>query len=93
MVLFLCNLHHLQKDSGKHIVELDFGLGLQQHMEALYLFISPLVIAGLAVLLLSIFGSGKEILLVRMLPLLSKMDLIIGLFLCYLVKQFHKFSM
>lgn len=64
VALFLCNLHHLQKDSGNRLVELDFGLGLEQHLEALYLFISPLVIAGLALLLLSIFGSGKEILLV-----------------------------
>ena len=62
--LFLCNLHHLQKDSGNRVVELDFGLGVEQHLEALYLFLSPLVIAGLALLLLSIFGSGKEILLV-----------------------------
>ncbi|XP_063878865.1 transmembrane protein 201 homolog [Scylla paramamosain] len=64
LTLFLCNLHHLQKDSGNCLVELDFGLGLEQHLEALYLFVSPLVIAGLALLLLSIFGSGKEILLV-----------------------------
>ncbi|KAG0711239.1 hypothetical protein GWK47_002359 [Chionoecetes opilio] len=64
MALFLSHLHHLQQDSGKHLVDLDFGLGLEQHLEALYLFTSPLVIAGLALLLLSIFGSGKEILLV-----------------------------
>ncbi|MPC18559.1 Transmembrane protein 201 [Portunus trituberculatus] len=64
LALFLCNLHHLQRDSGNRVVELDFGLGIEQHLEALYLFLSPLVIAGLALLLLSIFGSGKEILLV-----------------------------
>lgn len=65
LVVFLISLHHLQQDSGKQVVELDLGLGLEQHLEALYMFTSPLVIAGLALLFLSIFGSGKEVLLVR----------------------------
>lgn len=64
LVVFLSSLHHLQQDSGKQVVKLDFGLGLEQHLDALYMFTSPLVIAGLVLLLLSIFGSGKEILLV-----------------------------
>lgn len=64
-MLFLSNLHHLQQDSGKQVVGLDLGMGLEQYLNSLHIFTSPLIIAGLIFLLLSIFASGKESLLVR----------------------------
>lgn len=64
VVLFLCNMHHLQQDSGIHLVSLNFGMALEVYLTSLHRFSSPLIIAGLSILLMSIFGSGKEFLLV-----------------------------
>lgn len=64
LALFLTNLHHLQHHSGIHLVSLNLGLGLEVYWVSLYKFSSILVIAGLSTLLMGIFGSGKEMLLV-----------------------------
>lgn len=65
LALFLCNLHHLQQDSGKKVVSLDFGMDLEVYLSTLYKFVSPLIIIGLTLVLIVIFCSGKEALLVR----------------------------
>ncbi|KAK3861144.1 hypothetical protein Pcinc_032848 [Petrolisthes cinctipes] len=64
LVLFLTNLHHLQHHSGIHLVSLNLGLDLEVYLVSLYKFTSIMVIAGLSTLLMGIFGSGKEMLLV-----------------------------
>lgn len=64
LALFLCNLHHLQQDSGKKVVSLDFGMDMEVYLSTLYKFVSPLIIIGLTLVLIVIFCSGKEALLV-----------------------------
>lgn len=64
LVLFLCNLHHLQHHSGIQLVSLNFGVDLDMYLATLYKYSSPLIVAGLSLLLISIFSSGKETLLV-----------------------------
>ncbi|KAG7171582.1 Transmembrane protein 201-like [Homarus americanus] len=64
VALFLCNMHHLQQDSGIHLVSLNFGVELELYLATIYKFSSPMIVTGLSMLLMNIFSSGKETLLV-----------------------------
>ncbi|XP_045606634.2 uncharacterized protein [Procambarus clarkii] len=58
--LFLCNLHHLQQHSGVQLVSLNFGVDLEVYLGSLHKYSSPLIVAGLSLLLVSICSFGKE---------------------------------
>ncbi|KAK7080837.1 hypothetical protein SK128_020128 [Halocaridina rubra] len=64
MSLLLANIHHLQEHSGVKLISLDFGAQGEIYLSQMQKFQSPLVMSGLTLILLAIFGAGKETLLV-----------------------------
>lgn len=62
--VLLSNVHHLQQHSGVQLVSLDFGLKGEIYLTQIHKFLSPLIITGLTLVLISIFGAGRETLLV-----------------------------
>ncbi|XP_068231698.1 transmembrane protein 201 homolog [Palaemon carinicauda] len=64
LCILLSNIHRLQHHSGVQIVSLDLGIKGEIYLTQIGKFQLPLVILGLTMVLLAIFGAGKHILLI-----------------------------